>query len=194
MNWNKALGHRSGPSLSKEREELLLGLYNEGLNDTKIAEKVDRDKSSIRSWRLRKRLPANAPPGRQSVQKSAHKVEMKTGETRKERTKKEPEKKPKKKETVKERKLSVRRLAEGRERAIVESLPGKDEVYQKVRNSPDGQITTKQLIRQKYGDVGYSRMGEYGRGDTVHKLRLLEREGLIELDTDSQKGQIIWRA
>lgn len=178
----KVLGSRPVRSISKEREELLSRLYGEGLNDVEIGEKVDRVKSSIRGWRLRKGLPANAIQGSRPGKRGRY------TKAKKEQTAKEPKEELEKGETAKERKLSARRLAEESERAIVDSLPSKEEVYQKVRNSPDGKITTKQLIQEEYGDVGDERR------DTVHKLRELDREGLIELDTDSEKGKIIWRA
>ena len=80
---NRVLGGRPGHPLSEEREEFLRRLYDEGLNDLEIAERAGRAKTTIRRWRLRKRLPPNAPRGGQPVQKSWHKVKGKTRKIRK---------------------------------------------------------------------------------------------------------------
>ena len=190
----KVLRCRSGHSISRERAKFLFSLYKEGFNDTEIAEKADRERTTIRGWMKSRGLSPNATRGRQPNQESRHNIQKKTRKARQQQTKGEPRKKSKEIKTAKGPKLSKRKLAQEAERVIVESLPTKEEVYQKVRNSPLGQVTTKQLIKQGYGDAGYSRLKQGGRGDTVHKLRELDREGLIELDTDTVKNQIIWRA
>ena len=171
---DKELRNSPGLPLSKGREELLLALYNEGFNDAEIAKKASRAKTTIRRWRLKKGLSANAQRGGQSVQKSGDKI------------KREPKKK-----IGRAPKISVRQMrkeiARKEEEEIVEGLPSKEEVHQKVRNSLDGQITTKQLIKERYGDVGSKRR------DTIGKLReLVDEDGLLQLDTSGK--EIVWIA
>ena len=168
-----------------EREKILIGLYDDGLNDSEIAKIMGLTKPTIRAWRIKRGLSPNAVQGWQSVQRGVHRTQS---NPRKKETKEEPKDKPKERDTKKRPELSKRKLAEEAERTIVESLPTKDEVLQKVRNSPLGQVTTAQLIKQGYGDVGSKRR------DTIGKLReLVDKDKLLELDT-SKKGQIIWRA
>ena len=174
-------GDKEKMNWDNEREEKRLIWYLLGLNDGEIGALSEPivNKSGVCSWRVARGLSPNAIQGGQSVQKSGYKIKRK----------------PKEKiaGVARTRKMSVKQqreeIARKKEEEIIESLPSKEEVYQKVRNSPAGQITTAQFIEEEYGDVGNERR------DTIGKLRaLVDKDRLLELDTDSKKGQIIWRA
>jgi hypothetical protein len=164
-------------------------LYNEGLNDPQIAKKVGRKKASVRRWRLRKGLPANVSQGGQAVKEGGHKIQKKTRKAKKKHVKKEPKDKSRENETKKEPKLSARKLAEQEEAVAVGFLPTKEEILKMVKNSPRHKVTTKQLIKQGYGDVGSKSR------DTVGKLReLADKDKKLVLDTSGKEIIWIWTA
>jgi transposase len=201
---NEPMDFRTDEEIKREteKEEQLISLYNDGLSDPQIAKIMKVTKSTIKAWRMNRGLSPNAKQGWQEpvdepVYKGVDKTEkvlspnavqgtqqVQNGEHRIR----------KKRETKKARDERARKLAEQEEAVVVGFLPTKEEILKMVRDSPGHKVTTAQLIKQGYGDVGQSRGRGRGRGHTVHNLRELEKEGLIELDTDSEKGQIIWRA
>ncbi len=162
LGWRRARGlppnrKRLSP-LPKEQEELRLDLYKQGLNDAEIAKITGRSQPAICYWRRFRGLPPNVPRGAPGRNRKADKGRTKT-------------KKPKF-----SRKKDKKKTAVG-------SLPSKEEVLEKVRRA--GAISTEQLIKEGYGDVG--------RGiDTVAKLRSLVEEGAIE-NIIEKRGEIIWQ-
>jgi hypothetical protein len=168
-----------------EKEEQLIHLYNDGLSDPQIAKIMKVTKSTIRAWRLNRRLSPNARQGWQEpvdepVDKGVDRIEkvlspnavqgvpqvqndehIIQSSSLKSKTKGEPREKPRRRETAKERKESAKILAEQVEVVMVGFLPTKAEILKMVRKSPGHKVTTAQLIKQRYGDVGQSRSWRY---------------------------------
>jgi hypothetical protein len=82
--WRKNRGLSSnqkqpGRDFTEEENQIIFDLYKQRLNDAKIGEKVGRHRTSIRVWRIRRGLPANAMRGGQPGQKSGYKIVRKAG-------------------------------------------------------------------------------------------------------------------
>jgi hypothetical protein len=64
---------KAGRVFSEQENEVIYNLYKQGYDDLEIAKKVLRPRTSIKGWRNKRGLPANAKQGGQTVWKREQK-------------------------------------------------------------------------------------------------------------------------
>lgn len=131
----------------RQREKQMRTLYDDGLNDKQIGEVVGVSKGTVRSWRRRFGLEANAENGR-PTEKAMEKAKAKA-----EARKKAEAKKPLTLEEMEERDKRRRERANERKRRYY--AEGRTTAAKKVEANREAREEKKRILRQLHED-GFS--------------------------------------